>query len=787
LASGFVLVLAITVLVGSSFTAKLGTIFFMTVLFTLASYFVSFGIAYDKGIPSVGLDINNVALNWQSRYTDGVQFNDILAIFFPCYTGILSGADRSHLLQDPSRDVRRGTYMAILLSAVLYSSILFLWSCVAPQAVLQEMKGVDVTERLMAWPHSTVTQVGIIISSTSQCLQCFVSGSILLRNIAADNVIPLLQRFRLHITRKGEPIYSLLLTYVFCACFVLIGNLELVASLVSMCFLMCYASINLSTFILSALRAPNWRAAGSQFAHVRFLLNSFSGFILCVVLMFLVAWIWAILVLVVSVALFAYINYIGVQVQFGSGISGIRYQLAIDSVLSLQDKQNFIVNWRPQILCFIEPQGSEELLRVVQMLRKGRGMLMLLCVVQGNAIDPVALAKRAELQQKIPVLLKKMKLERALSKIIIAPTVSVGMTIGLQASGVGGLQPNCMLVGWPNSWKSDSVQLLRFLNLIVQGNEEDKSILVWKGTQPLPQHPQRGQVDVWWIVHDGGLMLLFAFLLLKHRLWRGCQLRIFAVSQPTDNSVLLQKTLKDILYNLKIQFAHLEVVELDSTAIDPFTTNLTIRATEREQFLAVHGIHEAFPETLRVVHPVAPIVSPSAGIGPSSSAFESSTESTDNDSPAPGPSLTIHVSDGDAEVPKSQVEMVAPEPKDEKALEADHEERTLLPPLPPLRSPAVLRPRLNVAMLRPSSTNYDELVADRNLLNSFIVARSQDAQLVIVNLPDPQYIERCDSPDGFIARQSATLYMDYLEGICKGLSRILLVHGTGHEIVKNLD
>lgn len=193
-----------------------------------------------------------------------------------------------------------------------------------------------------------------------------MSGSILLRNIAADNVVPVLQKLRLHRLRKNEPIYALLLTYVFCACFVLIGNLDLVASLVSMCFLMCYASINLSTFILSALRAPNWRAAGSQFAHVRFLLNSFFGFILSVVLMFLVAWIWAILVLVISAALFAYINYKGVQVQYGSGISGIRYQLAIDSVLSLQGAQNFIVNWRPQILCFIEPQGSEELLRVVQ-------------------------------------------------------------------------------------------------------------------------------------------------------------------------------------------------------------------------------------------------------------------------------------------------------------------------------------------------------------------------------------------------------------------------------------
>lgn len=100
-------------------------------------------------------------MNWFSHYTNGVQFNDALAIFFPCYTGILSGADRSHLLKDPSKDVPRGTHMAIMLSAVLYIVMLALWCCISPQDILREYKGVEVTSRLMSWPHPTVTQVNV--------------------------------------------------------------------------------------------------------------------------------------------------------------------------------------------------------------------------------------------------------------------------------------------------------------------------------------------------------------------------------------------------------------------------------------------------------------------------------------------------------------------------------------------------------------------------------------------------------------------------------------------------
>jgi hypothetical protein len=34
-----------------------------------------------------------------------------------------------------------------------------------------------------------------------------------------------------------------------------------------------------------------------------------------------------------------------------------------------------------------------------------------------------------------------------------------------------------------------------------------------------------GFVDVWWVVHDGGLLLMIAHLLLRHKTWAGCKLR----------------------------------------------------------------------------------------------------------------------------------------------------------------------------------------------------------------------------------------------------------------------
>lgn len=70
-----------------------------------------------------------------------------------------------------------------------------------------------------------------------------------------------------------------------------------------------------------------------------------------------------------------------------------------------------------------------------------------------------------------------------------------------------------------------------------------------------------GFIDVWWIVHDGGLLMLLPFLLRQHRTWRRCKMRLFTVAQLEDNSIQMKKDLKTSLYNLRIE-AEVEVVEM---------------------------------------------------------------------------------------------------------------------------------------------------------------------------------------------------------------------------------
>ena len=46
-------------------------------------------------------------------------------------------------------------------------------------------------------------------------------------------------------------------------------------------------------------------------------------------------------------------------------------------------------------------------------------------------------------------------------------------------------------------------------------------------------------IDVWWVVHDGGLLLLLSVILRKHRTWHRAPLRVFCVCHADDDPLAL--------------------------------------------------------------------------------------------------------------------------------------------------------------------------------------------------------------------------------------------------------
>ena len=125
-----------------------------------------------------------------------------------------------------------------------------------------------------------------------------------------------------------------------------------------------------------------------------------------------------------------------------------------------------------------------------------------------------------------------------------------------------------------------------FLHTIKNVTASKNAILIPKGIDSWPSSNtgDGGCIDVWWIVHDGGLLMLLPFLLKQHKTWKKCTLRIFTVAQIQDNSIQMKKNLQNWIYALRIE-ATVEVIEFNDNDISQYTYERTLRMEQRTEML----------------------------------------------------------------------------------------------------------------------------------------------------------------------------------------------------------
>lgn len=790
--SALMLMLALMVYGGIKFVTRLGLFFVLIVFLTLLSYYVGLATApytdEAKDIDCItGISWDTLKDNIPSHYSTEVTFGSTLAVFYPCFTGILSGANRADVLRDPPRDIRVGTFGAIFVSLIMYSSFMILWGSVADYHYLQGDENHDcsnnatASQRRLAGgadgaylvdtvvfnpvPHTA--HVGIIISSLSQALQCLVVAPRLLQSIAKDKILSILTKLA-PLSSEGEPVRALWVTYVVAALLVLIGNLNMVAPLLTMCFLVAYAFMNISCFSLTWLRSPAWRPTGIHRKRYRvwYLGTGLFGFAVCITIMFIVDPIWAAAAILLVASLYAYINYKLETREWGSAMDGIRFQLALKSLIGLEGSQNQHVNWRPQVLILYrvriadELQGKEhhEILQFYSNFRKADGFCVVACVLEAPVATEEILQKAALEKDVIRTIMAQEGLQ-GFAEVAVAPSWVEGSNYIIQLSGIGGLVPNCVLLDWPDGWERNTHLASDFVKLVSTSLAKDKSVLAVKGLSKMPSQSVFGTIDIWWMIHDGGFMILLSWLLVSHRMWRNCKLRVFTITETVEQehaeaaAAALTKTLRQ----KRLADVNVEVILADAELITPFTFDWTIRAEERLRFLEELGKSskkshvDVIPDAIDDLFKRDRL---------DSKDYHDSTEKLEKDR------QRIQVTDA----------------RNESHDESDEPVRMASGHLSRVASKGNVRlgdeemheakGRTTICQAELQQKTAVEMKGVAAKLNRIMVSRSKLAQLVIVNLPDLWGTKK-DDVEG---------YMSYTNTLTNDFDRVLFVHSSGHEI-----
>ena len=477
---------------------------------------------------------DNMNANWTEDEDTGQTPNFLwcIGLFYPSVTGIMAGSNRSGVLKDARKSIPVGTLSAILITTCIYVVVVLLYGTTISNAILMEHK---LVVTLVAWPHKTIVNVGIIMSCIGAGLQCLAGAPRLLSAIALDGTMPILSRFAAE--GSSEPTKAIWLTWIIASLPCLAKNLTLITPVITMFFLVMYATVNFSCFTLTILKTPGWRPTWKYYSWV----SALFGFVLCLTLMVLIDYIMALICFAFAIVLLVYIRKQQVKKDWGDSISGIRFQLARDQILMLSDKSTFYhpKNWRPQllVLCELDETGNPlkpELLTLAAMLKKGKGLLMSLGFVKGDVRTEYA---KCEMYTEVMRMhLKENGLEGFPRVLMYRNCLQEALDSSIQATGCGAFRPNSVIMGWPEwaSKQSTPQKCDEFVSIIKSIVGCNKAAIILRNGSKITSYMSRKAllaktIDVWWIVHDGGLLLLLPHLLTLHRSWRGCKLRIFAV------------------------------------------------------------------------------------------------------------------------------------------------------------------------------------------------------------------------------------------------------------------
>uniref|UniRef100_A0A8C8G403 Solute carrier family 12 member 6 n=1 Tax=Oncorhynchus tshawytscha TaxID=74940 RepID=A0A8C8G403_ONCTS len=518
------------------------------------------------------------------------SFTLLVGIFFPSVTGIMAGSNRSGDLKDAQRSIPIGTIMAILTTSLVYLSSVVLFGACIEGVVLRDKFGDSVKGNLvvgtLSWPSPWVIVIGSFFSTCGAGLQSLTGAPRLLQAIAKDNIIPFLRVFG-HGKANGEPTWALLLTALIAELGILIASLDLVAPILSMFFLMCYLFVNLACALQTLLRTPNWRP---RFSYYHWTL-SFLGMIICLALMFISSWYYAIVAIVIAGMIYKYIEYHGAEKEWGDGIRGLSLSAARYALLRLEEGPPHTKNWRPQLLVLLKLDEdayvkSPRLLTFASQLKAGKGLTIVGTVITGNYLHSYGEALAAEQTLKHQMDKEKVK---GFCQCIVANKAREGISHMIQSSGLGGMRHNTVVMGWPLAWRQseDPQSWKTFINTVRVTTAAHLALLVPKNISLFPGNSEpcaEGYIDVWWIVHDGGMLMLLPFLLRQHKVWRKCAMRIFTVAQMEDNSIQMKKDLATFLYHLRIE-ADVEVVEMHNSDISAYTYERTLMMEQRSQML----------------------------------------------------------------------------------------------------------------------------------------------------------------------------------------------------------
>ena len=548
--------------------AVAGIVLVSTSLAIKAQYFIMAAIALSLLSIFLGKPVAPPSAPLLAPPEGGEPLILLFGIFFPAVTGFTAGVQMSGDLKDPKSSIPIGTMASILVGFVVYIGLAVFLAYRVDAAALSGNTGIL---QEIAWIPAFL-YAGIWGATLSSAMGSLLGAPRILQATSLDHITPRI--FARGHGPSSEPRNALLLTILIAEVGILIGELNVIAAIISTFFITTYGFINLSCAVETwaspdfrpSFRIPIWvsvlGALASFLVMIELDLLSFAGATLLLGLL-----------------------YLGLKrkeltLESGDTWEGVWSSIIRSGMHHLSQTVTHARNWRPNIILFSGGTSARpHLIEFGKWIVRKRGILSNFDLKE-NATDKLLFPKTEQSQYDTDETIQGI-----FSRRLECGDIYEGMETIAQVFGFAGMEPNTAMMGWAKNSRDP----LKFARLIRRLSVLDYNVLMLDYDRESGFGEMR-RIDIWWRGGNNNATLSLTILkfLKASEEWQEAEVRILIL---LDNSALLNRIYKNtnqILEDQRIE----ATVKIINNAIESYSFTEVIRRESADADLIVLGIPE---------------------------------------------------------------------------------------------------------------------------------------------------------------------------------------------------
>ncbi|MDJ0553337.1 MAG: amino acid permease [Microcoleaceae cyanobacterium MO_207.B10] len=502
-----------------------------------AQYFIMAAIALSLISFAFGHPLETTSIEmWGASDGLSEQFWTVFAVFFPAVTGIMAGVSMSGDLKDPSRSIPKGTLAAVATGYVIYMALPIVLAMRADATTLIEVP--LVMKEMAFWGPAIL--LGVWGATLSSAIGSILGAPRVLQALARDGVLPRWLSFLGNGSgANDEPRIGTAVTLGVATATVCIGDLNIIAPVLTMFFLTTYMVLNVSAGIEGFLQSPSFRPTFKVHWSL-----SMLGALGCLAVMFLINAVATVIAAIIVLAIFVWLQRRELETTWGDARRGIWMALVREGIFQIGEEDT--KNWRPHILVLSGIAKKRWLLiQFADDLTHNRGMITICSVLPSASRD---VSQQSDMQDTIREYLDKRGV-KALVRVVTATDFFDGAKLLVETYGIGPLTPNTVVLG-------DSQETSRhnqYCQLIGHIHKAKKNVVIFRENSDLG-FGQHLRIDVWWggLQNNGGLMLILAYLLRTDIDWRNAEIHLKLVVPEQGAAQTTQANVDGVIRDLRI-------------------------------------------------------------------------------------------------------------------------------------------------------------------------------------------------------------------------------------------